>query len=159
MEPTPAPYVSPLAARKPAGQVLYFAYGANIGRKRFSSRFPGADWLGVARLPEHRLFIASHGYAGFEPASREAVWGSLWLFPAAELDALDEFEEVGRGFYERVTVKVVTPAGPVVEAMVYQTRMTEPGRPAMGYISEVVRGAKESGLPASYVDRIADLGA
>src|SRR5476651_1061518 len=101
------------------GQVLYFAYRANLRRDAFRQLCPGADWLGVARLEGHRPVIAWHGYASVQPDAASAVWGALWLVPAVRLPALDSFEEVAAGFYERVTRRVVTPAGPRVETMLY----------------------------------------
>jgi gamma-glutamylcyclotransferase (GGCT)/AIG2-like uncharacterized protein YtfP len=139
------------------GQVLYFAYGANLRREAFRQLCPGADWLGVARLEGHRFVIAWHGYASAQPDPESTVWGVLWLVPAARLPALDDFEAVGAGWYERVTRRVVTPAGPRVETMLYLAPRPDLGAPHSGYLDEVLAGAKENKLPAAYVSQLARL--
>ena len=156
----PAAPVAPLPATRPpetGGKILYFAYGMNLRHEAFQRLCPGADWLGVARLEGHRVVIAWHGYASVQPDAESVVWGALWLVPAAGLPALDAFEQVPDGLYERATRRVVTPAGPCVETMLYLTSRPDPGTPAPGYLAEVLAGAKENRLPAAYLRQLAAL--
>jgi gamma-glutamylcyclotransferase (GGCT)/AIG2-like uncharacterized protein YtfP len=139
------------------GQVLYFAYGANMRRAAFCQLCPGADWLGVARLEGFRMVIAWHGYASVQPDPASTVWGVLWLVPAAWLPALDAFEEVAAGWYERTTARVVTPAGPRAEAMLYLAPRSETGLAHPGYLDVVLAGARENKLPAGYLKNVARL--
>ena len=136
---------------------LYFAYGANLRRDAFRQLCPGADWLGIGRLEGHRIVIAWHGYANVLPEAASTVWGVLWLVPAAGLPALDAFEQVTDGLYERVTRRVVTPAGPRVETMLYLASRPDLGAPQSGYLDEVIAGAKENRLPATYLRQLAAL--
>ena len=160
MDSSPAPDSPPPASAPPlTGQVLYFAYGANLRRAAFRALCPGADWLGVARLEQHRLVIAWHGYAAVQPDPASTVWGALWLVPAARLPALDEFEQVAAGWYKRATLRVVTPAGPRVEAMLYLAPRPDLGVPSATYLAEVLAGAKENKLPAAHRAAIARLAA
>ncbi len=149
----------PTAAHPAAAgsQMLYFAYGANMRRDAFCRLCPGADWLGVARLEGHRVVIAWHGYASVLPAAASTVWGTLWLVPAAGLPALDAFEQMADGLYERVTRRVVTPAGPRVETMLYLAPRPDLGAPQPGYLEEVLAGAKENRLPAAYLRQLTGL--
>ena len=144
-KPTPAP----------GGKVLYFAYGANLRRNAFRQLCPGADWIGVARLEAHQPVISWHGYASVLPDATSTVWGALWLVPAASLPALDEFELVASGLYERVTRRVFTPAGPWVESMLYVSPRSDLGAPQPGYLDEVLAGAREHRFPAAYLARLA----
>ena len=148
-----APSVAP--APVSGSQVLYFAYGANLRHDAFRQLCPGADWLGVARLEAHRPIIAWHGYASVLPDAAATVWGALWLVPAIGLPALDKFELVAEGLYERVTRRVVTPAGPRVETMLYVAPRPDLGLPQPGYLEQVLAGAKENRLPAAYLRQLA----
>lgn len=139
------------------GVVLYFAYGANLRRKAFTELCPGSEVLGVARLPDHRIIIADHGYATVVPSPGDLVWGLLWMVPAATLPALDAFEELDRGLYTRTSSRVLTPGGPAVEAMFYITPGAQPGMPVPGYLEQVLGGAYENELPASYLAALARL--
>jgi gamma-glutamylcyclotransferase (GGCT)/AIG2-like uncharacterized protein YtfP len=154
--------VRPPSATPPVvGQILYFAYGANMRRAAFCQRCPGADWLGVARLEGFRPTIAWHGYASVEPAPASTVWGVLWLLPAAHLAALDAFEEVGASWYVRTTARVICPAGPRAEAMIYRTPDPKSGHPHPAYLEGVLAAARENKLPSAYLavlDRLAGPG-
>ena len=145
-------------AQVPVGVFLYFAYGMNMGRDAFQKICPGADWLGVARLEGHRVTIAWHGYASVVPDTAATVWGVLWLVPAARLPALDAFEGVAAGHYVRDTARIVTPAGPRGEAMIYRAPRADLGVPAPGYLAEVLTAAKENKLPAAHQKTLAQLG-
>jgi hypothetical protein len=109
-------------------------------------------------LEEHRPVIAWHGYASVLPDTASTVWGVLWLVPASGLRALDEFEQVAGGLYERVTRRVVTPAGPRVEVMLYIAPRPDLGLPQPRYLDEVLAGANENKLPAAYLRQLAQLG-
>jgi gamma-glutamylcyclotransferase (GGCT)/AIG2-like uncharacterized protein YtfP len=153
--PPPAAAEPPPPA--PAGLFLYFAYGANMRREAFQKLCPGADWLGVARLEGHRVVIAWHGYASVLPDPASTVWGVLWLVPAACLPTLDVFEGVAEGHYIRDTARVITPAGPRGEAMIYRAPRPDLGPPVPGYLDEVLAGAKENKLPAAHLAALARL--
>jgi gamma-glutamylcyclotransferase (GGCT)/AIG2-like uncharacterized protein YtfP len=145
----------PSSAPPLAGQVLYFAYGANMRRAAFCHLCPGADWLGVARLEGFRPVIAWHGYASVQPDPASTVWGVLWLVPAARLPALDGFEAVASGWYARTTARVTTPAGPRAEAMLYLAPRPDTGPAHPGYLEEVLAAARENRLPAAYLASLA----
>ena len=138
-----------------ASQMLYFAYGANLRRGAFSRLCPGADWLGVARLEGHRFVIATHGYASVQPEAGSTVWGVLWLVPATHLPALDAFEEVEGGLYVRTTARVVSPAGPRIEVMIYVATGPDTGAAYPRYLEEVLEGARENKLPKDYIAKLA----
>ena len=90
-----------------------------------------------------------------DPGSTEAVWGVLYRIDCAEKADLDRIEGLGVGYDEHEVV-VATEAGEVA-ARTYRAR---PGavnpalRPRQWYKSHVLAGAREHGLPVSYVAMI-----
>ena len=79
------------------------------------------------------------------------MWGVLWLVPAGELPSLDALAGVGEGRCERTTRRIISPAGPRTEAMVYLTEQSGEGEASADYLDEVLTGARESKLPATYL--------
>jgi gamma-glutamylcyclotransferase (GGCT)/AIG2-like uncharacterized protein YtfP len=137
------------------GRMLYFAYGADLRRAAFARRCPGADWLGLAKLEDHRFVIGAHGLASVQAEAGATVWGSLWLVPAVTLAGLDDFAGVASGRSERTTRRVVSPAGPRTEAMLYVAAKPGVGVPEENELAEVLAGAGESRLPAGYIKTLA----
>ncbi|MFA6289375.1 MAG: gamma-glutamylcyclotransferase family protein [Opitutaceae bacterium] len=139
----------------PSGQLLYFAYGADLRREDFVRRCPGSDWLGLARLEGHRFVIGPQGLATIKPDKEATVWGALWLVPAGELAALDVFAGVPQGLSERTTRRIVSPAGPRTEAMMYVGQSAGAAGPsAAGYMASIIAGADENRLPAAYLKEL-----
>jgi len=142
---------------------LYFAYGSNMSSERLRARTPSAISLGRARLPDHvlrwhKLGRDGSGKCDIEPtdASGEDVWGVLYEIDLADKDALDAVEGLGVG-YDEYAGRVQTDSG-VRDALTYKARpdRIDPDlRPRGWYKAHVLRGAREHGLPADYVDRIA----
>jgi len=139
----------------PSGQLLYFAYGADLRREDFVRRCPGSDWLGLARLEGHRFVIGPQGLATVKPDKDATVWGALWLVPAGELAALDTLAGVPEGRSERTTRRIVSPAGPRTEAMMYVGPSAgAAGASAAGYLAGIIAGAEENKLPVAYLKEL-----
>jgi len=133
------------------GHILYFAYGVDLARAEFLRRWPGADWLGVAKLEDHRFFITSAGRVNVKAEPGAAVWGVLWLVPAVSLETFDAaLAAAGVGF-EVTTRRVVSPAGPKIEATLFYSPETKAGVTEKEHANAVLAGARESGLPAVYI--------
>ena len=139
--------------------VMYFAYGATMGRDSLKSLCPGAEWLGVARLEGHDLCIAKHGGVDVMPSADSVVLGALWMLPAPTLEALEDHHGVGAGLTRRITSRVVTPGGPRAEAMMYVAPATpsEPGSPDRGQWDALLAAGVEIGLPAWYIEQMSSL--
>ncbi len=138
-----------------SGQLLYFAYGADISREDFVRRCPSADWLGLARLEGHRFVIDARGVASVRVEKDTTVWGVLWLVPADELSSLDKFAGAPEGGSERTTKRIISPAGPRIEAMMYVSAVDgPPGRSAEGYRSAIIKGSVENLFPAEYLEEL-----
>jgi gamma-glutamylcyclotransferase (GGCT)/AIG2-like uncharacterized protein YtfP len=128
---------------------LYFAYGSNLDQIAMSTRCPGARPLGPARLEAHQFFIMVEGYASVRPARDATVHGLLWRIKAEHVSALDEYEEVASGLYDRATIHVRGPAGRL-PALIYLGRSRAEGVPRPGYLEAVVAAARACGLPTGY---------
>lgn len=138
-----------------SGQLLYFAYGADISREDFVYRLPGADWLGLAILEGHRLVIDARGVASVRVEKGATVWGVLWFVPADELPSLDKFNGASGGGGERTTKRIVSPAGPRIEAMMYVSLLNgSAGVSAEGYLAGIIKGAVENRFPAEYLQEL-----
>jgi gamma-glutamylcyclotransferase (GGCT)/AIG2-like uncharacterized protein YtfP len=128
---------------------VYFAYGSNLDPVQMGRRCPGAAASGAARLDRWGFRIGVRGVATIVPSDDEAVWGGLWSVTDEHLAALDVVEGVAEGIYERDTVIVDGPAGPV-EALVYVEEFRRPGRPRHGYLEGCISGAEWFDLPEPY---------
>jgi gamma-glutamylcyclotransferase (GGCT)/AIG2-like uncharacterized protein YtfP len=138
---------------------LYFAYGSNLSSERIHQpdRAPSARVVGAASLSGHRLAWHKRGADGSgkctvcRTASRaDGVWGVVWEIDAGDVARLDAAEGPG---YERVEVEVAT-ANQRMNVFTYLARSSHVDatlRPADWYRALVVAGAREHGLPASWI--------
>ena len=135
--------------------IPYFAYGANMVPRQMAERCPTARIAGTARLPGYRFIIATCGYASIVPATDTddaLVHGILWHVTAADVVALDLFEEVGTALYFKSEASVITATGVACQAMVYMARDPNEGVPAAEYLPEIIDTASQFGFPNTYVE-------
>jgi gamma-glutamylcyclotransferase (GGCT)/AIG2-like uncharacterized protein YtfP len=132
-----------------------FAYGYNMDAGEMARRCPGAVALGPARLPGWRFAIGPGGYGTIAPAPGAIVHGVLWRIGPDELRALDAFEGIAARHYRR-RLLAAERGGRRLAALAYVGRPGPPGRPARGYLEEVViPAARWWGLPQRYIREIA----
>ena len=144
---------------------LYFAYGSNLRSAQMQRLCPGHEFLGVARLADHRLAFTlpdeewQGGVADVLAAPGDEVWGALYRLrdtDLAPLDAYEGFDPAGPeedNDYVRRLVKV-TEEKQVreVEAWCYFVRAPRGHvAPSEHYRAALIEGAIERGLPADYV--------
>lgn len=138
--------------------VLYFAYGSNLKRARMVERVPGAVPAGIAWLADHAFACSKLGRDGSGKANLHAaegvrVWGALYRLRVPDLALLDRYE----GGYERVQVEVRLPSDEALAALTYcSTRLTDDPTPLPWYRALILEGAREHGLPAGWIDRLAE---
>jgi gamma-glutamyl AIG2-like cyclotransferase len=138
---------------------LYFAYGSNMSSRQMAGWCPEPVALGPAELPGHRLAFLRRsirwqgGAADIVQAPGESVWGVLWELPLG-LGELDAKEAAGDA-YRRRTAEVLLGREPH-EAVVYEVIRKEPEEvpPRHEYIDEMLAGAREHGLPETWLLRI-----
>ena len=145
--------------RKP-DTFLYFAYGSNMLTRRLRERTPSALSIGTATLAGHELRwhkVSKDGSAkcDFVPGSspQSCVHGVVFEIANADMAALDLAEGLGMG-YRKEVVEVACAQG-VIEAWTYRaTNIDHLALPYTWYKVLVVAGAREHGLPRSYVDAL-----
>ena len=143
----------------------YFGYGSNMSTERLRARAPSASARGRGRLLHHALRWHKRGSDGSGKCdivptdAPSVVWGVLFDVACADKPALDAAEGLGHGYFEK-EVRVVTDDGECT-ALTYHAnpeRIDSALRPMAWYKDHVVRGAREHGLPADYInalDRVA----
>jgi cation transport regulator ChaC len=150
--------------------VLYFAYGSNMWRDQMRQRCPYHEVIGKAVLPGYALCfprsspIRKCGVAGIVAQTGSDVWGVIYRLHDEDLAALDRREgydpakpaHVNR--YNRTTVRVLKD-GEALDCLAYLAR-AEPGKhvPSVDYMSALITGAVENGLPEDYVSRLQAFG-
>ena len=151
---------SPLAAIRPrsrstsaTGESTYFAYGSNMDVNQMAERCPGAIQAGVAVLPRHRFLINARGVATIVPDLTERVYGLLWSLSPKHVAALDGFEGVAIGHYQRRYLSVSAHGLPRL-ALVYVAVNSEPGPPRPGYVEKILVAARGLGLPEEYLAKL-----
>lgn len=132
--------------------ILYFAYGSNMNLDQMAMRCPGAELGPVGRLHGWKYFINGDGYAGIERAEGSEVLGCLWSLKEKHWRALDHYEGVAGGHYERIELDVEQVAlGVTVLCWVYLSCNHEYGVPDPRYQQIVMDGARQVRLPADYL--------
>jgi gamma-glutamylcyclotransferase (GGCT)/AIG2-like uncharacterized protein YtfP len=135
-------------------------------REQMRQRCPEHEHLGVAMLEDHALCfprssqIRNCGVAGLMASPGAEVWGVVYRLNARDLTALDTREgydpakspQVNR--YNRQPVRVLMNGAPL-DCVTYFAR-SEPGRhiPSVDYMSAIITGAVENGLPQAYVSKL-----
>ena len=134
---------------------LTFAYGSNMPAARLRERCPSARAIGIAELPGHELRWHKRsrdgsGKCDIVASDAISVFGVLYEIAAQEKRALDRAEGLGAG-YEEVAIEVLCGGSPIT-AKAYRATDTDPAlRPYTWYRALVIAGAREHGLPASYI--------
>lgn len=148
-----------------SGLSWYFAYGSNMNMARMDERLrPEGVAMGLrvgGRLDGWQLTFdkiargpAGTGAGNIARVANGIVHGTLNELPAAGFDALDVFEGVADGHYERRTVSVLrADTGASVEAITYVALKVGRGlRPTRDYLAHLLAGRDL--LPAEYWDRL-----
>jgi len=142
-------------------EAFYFAYGSNMSVRRISARVNSACAIDTAVLHEHRLGFRKAGRDGSAKCDVEhtghsghSVIGVLFKLQFADIQILDRFEGLGKG-YERKHVTVQANMGSVVNALTYYaTDIDVSLSPYHWYKQHVLAGAREHRLPDDYIQMI-----
>jgi len=113
-----------------------------------AARCPGAEALGLARLPRHARAVMREGYLTLVRDPAREVTGVLWDVPLADIAALDRYEGVGSGLYRKVQQMVIGLTG-ARRALVYFGANAGPGVMRRDYFEKVLAAALMNGLPGA----------
>ena len=111
----------------------------------------------IARLENHRL-VFEHVEEGGPAFANircpgDGVLGVVYRCSQAELARLDQFE----GGYERQPISVTDQQGEVLAAVAYfvvPSGKVSFARPQDNYLARILAGARQHGLPESYISEI-----
>jgi hypothetical protein len=146
--------------------VWYFAYGSNMQTATFRGRRGIAFHRALpARVPGWRLVLdkppllpIGEGFATIVPAPDAEVLGVLYEIETEALEVIDLTEGVLIDNYRRVTVQAwpldAALAAPLDVQTLTADRRDPALRPSRRYMSLLIEGALEHGLPASYVEML-----
>jgi Gamma-glutamyl cyclotransferase, AIG2-like len=138
--------------------VLLFAYGSNMAAEEMASFAPEAHFVGPARLPGFRLEMRRRsirwggGAADIVESDGDEVWGAAYeLADAGLLDAKE-----GAGFAYRRRELRVELQGLMQAALGYEVidKEREEIPPTPEYAALLLRGARERGLPRSWLRQL-----
>lgn len=129
--------------------MLYFAYGSNLDREAMAVRCRDSKPICVAELIGYRIVFRGYkyGYADIIKQKGSKVVGALYEVSKKDLKALDEYEGVSDGLYERVNVFVKSKNGNLERAIVYKmVNVASVCLPTREYYEIVRNGRKQWGL-------------
>jgi gamma-glutamylcyclotransferase len=142
----------------------YFAYGSNMLPDQMLKRTGEAAPAMVCRLPDYRFAFNKRYFhkpvdvhANIVPSPGDQVWGVAYQCLPQSIQAIDLWENVLEDSYRHHDVEVVLANGERLSALTYiasPSALCDDGTPPSEYLDRVVRGARESGLPAAYIESI-----
>lgn len=153
--------------RRPVPKIRYFAYGPNMHAGRMRERCTRPVVLGPARLPGHALAFFGHTWlwdGGMETVVRAPghdLWGVLYELGPTDADSLDAWQDIrlnGTGSYFHCPVSVAAPGGGRCDAVLYKKDILgAPKPPSREFLAYIIEGARERGLPETYLAELAAL--
>ena len=89
----------------------YFAYGLLMSPANMAKRIPRASFIGIGRLPRHR--ITSHEGARVSAVRdpRCTVYGAVYDVPLADILSLDRLEGVAAGRAQKIDQPIIMDDG------------------------------------------------
>jgi hypothetical protein len=130
---------------------LMFAYGSNLCVEHMAIRCPAARKMGSFNLNHARLVF--RGVADVEYDEEESCPGGLWnITPECE-EALDRYEGVASGLYQKVLLKAkMVRTGKIRKILVYQMCCDGIMPPDEHYLNTIRQGYIDFGLDLNYLD-------
>ncbi len=129
--------------------MYYFAYGANLSRKRLLEYCPDSQPRFTAALPNYKLIFTGwsrqwrSGTASIKPFQGEKVPGAVYELSERDLRLLDRHEGYPT-LHNRMNVLVITEEGEAVRAVTYIKReQSEETRPTMEYLAVIQQGYRD----------------
>ena len=137
-----------------SANIIYFAYGSNMCPQQMAVRCPGGRAFGQAELRDWQFLINTRTYATIVTKPGAVTYGVLWSLTPGHIAALDDYEAVAEGMYNKTSL-IVQGNGEPVEALVYIDPVCEFGQPGADYLQTILDGAAYFGLPSEYIAGLA----
>lgn len=148
---------------KPADEVWYFAFGANMNDSVFRGRrrMTPLEWR-VGRAPGYRLRFNLHGRprglsapANIAPDAEEEVWGVLYRMTRRDMVWLHSTEGVPGWRYYPLWLDVEDQKREKLRAFsLIADGLPEDGNPSLRYITLIREGAVQHELPAHWIEKL-----
>lgn len=140
----------------------YFAYGSNLLTEQKVERTGPIRECKRARLDGYRLTFNKRGdddtgKANIVPDASSSVWGVVYRCNDAALLKMDKREGVSGGHYKRTTIRVRLDGESELEVITYvagDSFIDDSCSPMRSYLNRIIDGAREHGLPDSYIREI-----
>ncbi|SFD58420.1 gamma-glutamylcyclotransferase family protein [Pseudoalteromonas denitrificans] len=139
----------------------YFAYGSNMSLVRLQQRTPSAKLCGCFKLVAHSLRFHKVGQDGsgkcdafYTADNSDYILGALFEIDDIEKPMLDKVEGLGFGYDEKQVSLSSDKAQEVIACLYIATNIDPMLKPYSWYKNHVLIGAKESGLPSNYIQKI-----
>lgn len=150
-----------------SSSMYYFAYGSNMLASRLSEErnVQSLEKIGMATLKGYSLNYSKRGNDGtgkcnIQRADGGVVYGVVFKVPSSEMKKIDRAEGASMSppHYSRKAI-TISIEGRRIEAITYmaQTQFVVQGgylKPSEEYAGKVNSGARESGLPADYLEHL-----
>ncbi|XP_077980585.1 gamma-glutamylcyclotransferase-like [Glandiceps talaboti] len=147
------------------GTFLYFGYASNLHLKRIQLSCPTAKFRTIAKLPGYKFVFQDApnfdsywcgATANIIQSSDDITWGSVWEIENQYIDALNKQDAVDKGIYRSISITVITPTGEEVECRCLEMCCPpqHEGLPSPQYLSVIVDGAIQIGLPTEYIQML-----
>ena len=146
--------------------IHYFAYGSNLCTAQMREVLGRIPRSVIARLRDYRFAFniadtkAAEVYGNLMPQDGSEIWGVLYECGRADIEKLDQFEDLASSLYSRQRIVVVMQSQKPVEAEAYFAGRASAGpeqRPSAEYARKIISGAREHGLPPHYVNQLEEL--
>lgn len=131
--------------------LLYWCYGSNLNVGQMVRRCPDAKLIGKLELPKARLVF--RGVADVVYDEEGACPGGLWLISPRDEEALDAYEGVSGGLYEKRYIRVSVRGGRGEACLVYTMLDGGVMPPSEHYLNVIAQGYRDFGLPLDYLDQ------
>lgn len=143
--------------------IYVFCYGSNMLLSRIRARCASVQMIGLGYITGHSLQFHMLSTDGSGKADafktnkpKDVVWGTVICINQADKILLDGYEDLGSAYNEKQVV-VWLGNGLQTTAWIYvacQSRIKANLKPYCWYHRYVLEGAKENGLPHTYVEVI-----
>ena len=131
---------------------FYFAYGLLMSPDAMATRSPRAKYIGIGRLPRHRLIMLEGGRVSIARDPRRVVFGAVYDVPMSDLMVLDRIEGVPAGRAQKLDQPIVLADG-AKRALLHLA--TDESKPAsMKDRDRLADAAYALGLPDDYQSEI-----
>lgn len=133
-----------------------FAFGSNMDEGQLLSRCSQASLLGKAVLNDYKFIINERGVASIIEETGSYVEGVIWLLTKSDEVNLDRHEGIGKGYYYKKNIIVITELEPKreIETRVYLATNQTIGKPREGYLEKILNAAAKFKFNLDYVEKI-----